>query len=140
MCAIGLFRQNDWVGADWLRLHGMTTSPRISKEELARIYMEQGLKYLTLANFSKAEREFKKVLEIQARNEIALYNLACTYSRWGKTDEAIEYLGRSIEAGFDDVSHMEKDTDLDPIREDPRYKALIDAIRKKKAASGSEDK
>jgi pentatricopeptide repeat protein len=100
--------------------------------------MDQGLKYLTLDNYAKAEREFQKVLELQARNEIALYNLACTYSRWGKLDEAIEMLRRSIEAGFDDVSHMDKDPDLDPIRDDPRTKQLLDAIRQRKGAGGDE--
>jgi eukaryotic-like serine/threonine-protein kinase len=40
-------------------------------------------------------------------------------------DQAIELLRRAIAAGFKDFDFMAKDTDLDSIREHPRYKELI---------------
>ncbi|MCO5166924.1 MAG: hypothetical protein M9894_11225 [Planctomycetes bacterium] len=134
VAAIGLFRQGDAAGAEWLALHGGGIPlVRLSKRDLSAIFMDQGLRYLTLSRFERAEREFKQVLELEPANEIAWYNLACTYSRWGKPDEAFEHLRRAIEHGFDDVSHMEKDTDLDPLRGDPRYRELIDGIRARRS-------
>ena len=65
---------------------------RLSKHELAAIYMDQGLRHLTLDRFDGAEREFKQVLEYEPTNNIAWYNLACTYSRWGKLDQAFGHL------------------------------------------------
>ena len=65
-------------------------------------------------------------------NDTALYNLACTYSLWGKIDLAIEKLRLAAKAGFDDVSHMETDPDLEPLHSDLRYQDLIDSLKKKK--------
>ena len=129
MAAIGLFRQRDPVGAEWLALnrHGLPLG-RLSPRELAGIFMRQGIQYLELGRLERAEREFEQVLELEPDNEVAHYNLACTYSRWGKVDPAIEHLQKAVELGFDDVSHMESDTDLDGIRHDPRYKAIIAGI------------
>jgi tetratricopeptide (TPR) repeat protein len=132
VAALGLYKQNDWVGAEWLHVHGQTVN-LISKRDLAGLILDQGNKYLQAKKFEQAEKQYRQVLEIEPKNEVALYNLACCYSLWGRTDEAIDYFKRSIEAGFDDVDHMEKDTDLDPIRDDPRYKAAIDALKAKKA-------
>lgn len=134
VAAIGLFRQGDAAGAEWLALHGgQIPLVRLSKRDLSAIFMDQGLRYLTLSRFERAEREFKQVLELEPTNEVAWYNLACTYSRWGKLDEAIEHLRGAIEHGFDDVSHMEKDTDLDPLRGDPRYRALIAGVKARRS-------
>lgn len=130
VAAIGLFRLGDAYGAQWLSVHRMGVPlPQISKRDLAAIHMDQGLRYLNLGRFERAEREFKKVLEAEPRNDIAWYNLACTYSRWGKVDEAIEHLRQAVACGFDDVSHMEQDPDLDNIRADPRYRAIIAGIQ-----------
>lgn len=134
MAAIGLFRQGDPAGAEWLALHGGGIPlVRLSKRDLSAIFMDQGLSYLKLGRFERAEQEFKQVVELEPQNEIAWYNLACTYARWGKVDLAIEHLRKAVECGFDDVSHMEKDTDLDALRGDPRYRELIEGIQARRS-------
>lgn len=55
----------------------------------------------------------------------SLYNIACAYSLEKKTDEAINYLEQAIQAGFKNFDQMKKDTDLDPIRDDERFKKLF---------------
>jgi tetratricopeptide (TPR) repeat protein len=90
--------------------------------------MRQGIQYLDLGRLERAEREFKQVLELEPDNEVGWYNLACTYARWGKVDLALEHLERAVELGFDDVTHMESDTDLDNVRDDPRFRQILDGI------------
>lgn len=138
--AVGLLRQQDPLGAEWFARHGQGL-PRLglSKRELAAIHMDMGLRHLTEARFQRAEREFTKVLEVEPRNEIAWYNLACTYSRWQKVEQALEALQKAIECGFDDTKHMRDDPDLDNIREDPRFKAMIEKIERERAEDGDED-
>jgi len=129
VAAIGLFRQRDPVGAEWLALnrHGLPLG-RLSPRELAGIFMRQGIQYLGLGRLERAEREFKQVLELESDSEVGWYNLACTYARWGKIDLAFEHLERAIELGFDDVTHMESDSDLENLRDDPRFRQLLDGI------------
>jgi hypothetical protein len=50
--------------------------------------------------------------------------MACLYSLWNKKDQAFQYLEKAIRNGFLDLDHMDKDPDLDNIRDDSRYKEL----------------
>jgi tetratricopeptide (TPR) repeat protein len=54
-----------------------------------------------------------------------LYNLACTESLAGRTDDAIEHLRQAI--GLTDLSrsYAKDDSDFDPIRDEPAFKELI---------------
>jgi hypothetical protein len=60
----------------------------------------------------------------------AYYNLSCTYSLLNKKTQALDYLDRSIRAGYTNYSHMQADTDLDNIRKEKRFAALIEPLRK----------
>ncbi|MHC4779355.1 MAG: TPR end-of-group domain-containing protein [Planctomycetota bacterium] len=71
------------------------------------------------------------------------YNLACLCSLLSKgpqgpeahgiseaeaaalRKEALDNLKRSLELGWKDLGHIGKDTDLDPLREQPEFKALV---------------
>ena len=63
------------------------------------------------------------------------YNLACTYARLDRLDEAFRELEASLkfaqeklgEAYADQYAHAkDRDSDMDPLREDPRFKALME--------------
>jgi tetratricopeptide (TPR) repeat protein len=143
VAAIGLVKQGDPLGAQWLNEHNQHIN-LIAKRDLAALILEEGNNYLKFKKYEQAEKHYLQVLEIEPKNEYALYNLACCYSLWGRTDAALQYLVKSIEAGFDDLSHMDADTDLDPIREDARFKDIMDRLRAKKQektkkAAGADD-
>jgi TolB-like protein/Flp pilus assembly protein TadD len=78
--------------------------------------IEKGLQWARLAR------------ELQPNEPMALYNLACIYSLAGETDEAIDCFAASIENGFSYRDWAEHDSNLDSIREDPRFLALIDRL------------
>lgn len=54
------------------------------------------------------------------------YNLACLNSLMGKSVEAVAALKTALELGYREFRHMERDTDLDRIRNREDYKALIE--------------
>ncbi|HEU4697589.1 MAG TPA: protein kinase [Gemmatimonadales bacterium] len=54
-----------------------------------------------------------------------LYNVACVEALGGKVDEAIADLDRAVANGFGHREWLENDTDLDPLRGDPRFQALL---------------
>jgi non-specific serine/threonine protein kinase len=57
-----------------------------------------------------------------------LYNVACTYSEAGQVDEAIDYLEKAVAGGFNQKEWIVNDGDLAPVRDHPRFKALIDGM------------
>jgi TolB-like protein/Flp pilus assembly protein TadD len=57
-----------------------------------------------------------------------LYNIACVYSLGGLHDEAIKCLQLAVDNGFGHREWLDHDTDLDPLREDPRFRELRDRI------------
>lgn len=59
----------------------------------------------------------------------AYYNLCCTYSLLNNKPMALEYLRKSIDAGFIDYSHIRKDTDLENIRSEQEFKEILNKLR-----------
>jgi hypothetical protein len=57
-----------------------------------------------------------------------LYNLACCYARIGNAVNAAKYLLLSVQAGFNDIGHLQADPDFDAVRESPCFRSAVDAI------------
>ena len=60
------------------------------------------------------------------------YNLACRYALLKQPDLAFGSLRKAIELGYRDFRFMEEDRDLDSIRKDPRFRALVKEYRGRK--------
>lgn len=60
----------------------------------------------------------------------AQYNLACLYSRNGEIDKAIDRLKIAAEVGFRDANHVQNDPDLVPLRDNPEFKDVVEAMKK----------
>ena len=54
-----------------------------------------------------------------------LYNVACAESLAGRKDDAIEHLRRSLELSPRFREMAKKDSDFDPIRDEPGFKELV---------------
>jgi hypothetical protein len=54
-----------------------------------------------------------------------LYNLACCESLAGRPDDALEHLARACELEPAYREFAREDSDLDPVREDPRFGELV---------------
>jgi len=74
--------------------------------------------------FEKAIHAGKKALECGASIPGQSYNIACGYALLGKSDDAIAWLKRALDARFADQETLEKDDDLNSIRKDPRFVQL----------------
>jgi TolB-like protein/Tfp pilus assembly protein PilF len=85
-----------------------------------------------LATLGERERSLEwaaRVLEIDTDDALVLYNIACFYSLAGEVKPALEALERSYEAGLADPEWMEQDSDLDNLRNEARYKALVERMQ-----------
>ncbi len=66
-----------------------------------------------------------RALAITQDEPITFYNAACNYSLAGEVDEAIKYLEKALTSGMAQKDWIRNDSDLDPIRQDPRFQAFM---------------
>jgi hypothetical protein len=66
----------------------------------------------------------KAAAELGWRPSAQLYNIACVLALRGKHDEAIEWLSKALDAGFAEQETLEKDSDMDSLRAEPRFVEL----------------
>lgn len=88
-----------------------------------------------LRAFDKTEYERAATLILdyleQWPNDPAMeYNLACAYSRLGDLEKSTSALYRAVKSGFREFDHMQTDPDLDAIRKEPMYEAILEAARR----------
>ncbi|MGE5814346.1 MAG: protein kinase domain-containing protein [Acidobacteriota bacterium] len=76
----------------------------------------------------RADAWVERALAIDKEESIILYNAACVYVTLGKRDEAINCLEQTAKYGSISAAWMKNDPDLDPLRADPRFQALIAAL------------
>jgi hypothetical protein len=57
------------------------------------------------------------------------YDVACAWALAGNADKAFGYLKQATAAGFDNVEHMQVDTDLASLRSDPRWQPLVAGLQ-----------
>jgi hypothetical protein len=56
------------------------------------------------------------------------YNLACALSMQGKKSKAIDAFAKCVEYGYRNYNHATRDSDLDNLRRDKRFKALMKEV------------
>lgn len=85
--------------------------------------------YLKEGQYDKAaqlqEAYTAKFLAFPTWKANAWYNLACFYSLNGKKEKALSNLGLAFKERPDLKEWSKKDTDIDPLREEPDYQKLI---------------
>jgi adenylate cyclase len=69
--------------------------------------------------------EGTKALELSADDPMMLYNCACLYARLGEVARAVETLRQAIAGGYENFGWMKHDPDLDPLRSEPDFVALL---------------
>jgi TolB-like protein/Flp pilus assembly protein TadD len=64
-----------------------------------------------------------RALAVDRDEPIIAYNAACVYAALGRTDEGISCLESAVGRGGISIEWVRNDPDLDPLRDDPRFKA-----------------
>ncbi len=67
----------------------------------------------------------RRLAELLPSDGVVRYNLACSLASSGLPAEAIEALRAALKCGYDDFEYMEQDGDLDSLRKEPAYRALL---------------
>ena len=87
----------------------------------ARPYYLGSTALMGMGQMDKALDWVKRAVAIDPADQATLYNVACFYAQAGRTDEALDCLEKAALAN----SWLKNDTELDPLREHPRFQALL---------------
>ena len=80
--------------------------------------------YLAAGRYPDSAAAFQTCLDLGFRRLHSMYNLACLHARAGDPETALQWLTSAYRAGYIDDSHVSTDSDLDPLRNDPRFQEL----------------
>lgn len=85
----------------------------------------RGSEYAVKKEYRKAALFYEIAVKANKKNIFALYNLACVYSLEKQKKKALKNLALAIKYGYRDRAHIEKDSDLDNIRDQKSFKELL---------------
>ena len=99
----------------------------LNPDDARAVYLgANGLAYLGKSEESLAWSE--RALALDPLDPAVLYNVACGFAQLGLTDKALDCLEQATTYGSGHRPWIEKDPDLDPIRNHPRFVALLTRI------------
>jgi adenylate cyclase len=71
----------------------------------------------------------ERVVKLMGDDYATLYNASCLYARIGQTDRSLELLDRAVGQGRGFRRWIEKDSDFDSVRADPRFQAIVARVK-----------
>ena len=81
--------------------------------------------------FDEAFPPFERALELGFQPGITAYNLACGNAMMNRNDAAMKWLEQAVDAGVG-VGTLDHDEDLENLRDDARFQALIERLEDKR--------
>ena len=86
--------------------------------------------YQYLGDYDKAVAAMERIISRDTTDEGSYYDAACLYSLMKDKENAIRYFKKSLKLGYNQFAHIDRDYDLDFIREMSEFKALMLQYRK----------
>ncbi|MBN2685418.1 MAG: tetratricopeptide repeat protein [Pontiellaceae bacterium] len=87
-------------------------------QALAELYTKNG-------KFEEGLAVDQQLCQRLPSDDLAWYNLGCSYALTNQPDEAFEALTKAVELGYGDYDWMKSDPDLSNLHKDPRFESLL---------------
>ena len=92
--------------------------------------------YTQRGNFEDGLKVDEHLSELEPRDPLVFYNLACSYSLTNQFDRAVSALEQALDLGYSDFKWLAKDPDLKKFRSNEIYQRIEDKIRRMKIKLG----
>lgn len=86
------------------------------------------LLYSAAGDYDRAIQYFQKMVEVKPDLANAYYNIACLYAKQNKIREATDWLRAAVEKGYDNLTLIKTDKDLDNIRGSSAYMEIVSEL------------
>lgn len=103
------------------------TAVRLGRDDLA-LLADLAELYTRTGDYQKGLDLDHVLVDREPGNPIFRYNLACSLSLLGHIDDAFAALGESLDRGFGDIKLLLEDRDLENLRADVRWSAIVSRI------------
>jgi ketosteroid isomerase-like protein/tetratricopeptide (TPR) repeat protein len=120
--ALTYFRAKDWARAADAYKAVVATNPHDGQN-----WSNYGFSLHSLKRYEQAIKAFEKAANLGFRPEVATYNIACAHALLGHNEEALTWLRKALEIGFNQDELLRTDTDLDSLRDIAGFKNLLGA-------------
>jgi serine/threonine protein kinase/Flp pilus assembly protein TadD len=91
----------------------------------ARAHLFYAFDLAKVGKIEEAKKETAAALELSPNDAVMYYNAACFYTSINEKRKAIDSLKQAFSAGFNQVVWIQRDPDLDAIRDEPEYIELM---------------
>lgn len=98
-----------------------------------RAHVDRAMKAYAARQFAESAEAFNAAIAAGADDAGTLYNAACASALAGRSDGALDLLGRAVDAGLTNVAQIRNDPDFDSIKATPRFDAIVTRAEKAKA-------
>ena len=106
-----------------------TVLAALPPEERINVLFKTAVRFAGEKNYVVAVNLFRNILAITPDNPIIYYNISCLYAIQGQKAEAVDWLRRAVENGYDNWEKLKTDSDLDNIKDTPYLQEMIKTKR-----------
>lgn len=85
--------------------------------------------------YSESAALYKQAIDKGAENAGEYYNAACSYALAGDKATALRFLESAIRKGWGNAGHLQRDTDLSSLHDDPKWPVLVEKAKQQEASA-----
>ena len=89
---------------------------------------ELGHAYTRMGRHQDGLRVDRMLVRLLPQDATVHYNLSCSHALLERIDAALDSLQEAVRLGYADAEFMAKDGDLDRLRQEPRFRDLMEAL------------
>lgn len=96
-------------------------------------FIQIGDQQYSEGNFEASAQSYEQAFALEEGNASQYYNAACSWALAGHTDKATVNLILSVDKGWLNLAHLERDADLESLHDLPTWAPILATVAEKKA-------